>query len=64
MGYRSLMEPNNIAVPNDQVFSEQETTREAYGLDNPDRFIYEEPKPPELIEQYANTWSQAKTEAN
>ena len=64
MGYRSLMEPNNIAVPNDQVFSEQDVTRESYGLDNPDRFIYEEPKPPELIKQYANTWSQAKTEAN
>lgn len=64
MGYRSLMEPNNIAVPNDRVFEEQNLDRSILGLDNPDQFIYEEPKPPELVEAYSETWSEAKTQAD
>lgn len=63
MGYRSLMEPNNIAVPNERVFEEQDVDRTVLGLDAPDQFIYEEPKPPELIETYSRTWSEAKTES-
>lgn len=61
MGYRSLMEPNNIAVPNERVFEEQDIDRAVLGLDDPDQFIYEEPKPPELVETYGRTWSEAKT---
>ena len=61
MGYRSLMEPNNIAVPNERVFEEQGIDRSVLGLDDPDQFIYEEPKPPELVETYSRTWSEAKT---
>jgi len=64
MGYKSLMQPSNIAVPNDQVFSEQDVEKAAYGLDDPDQFIYEEPKPQPLIEQYTETWNRAKTEAD
>jgi spermidine/putrescine transport system substrate-binding protein len=58
------MEPSNIAVPNEQVFSEQDVEKAAYGLDDPDQFIYEEPKPQPLIEQYTETWNRAKTEAD
>ena len=64
MGYESLMEPSNIAVPNDQVFAEQDVERAAYGLDDPDQFVYEEPKPQPLIEQYTETWNRAKAEAD
>jgi spermidine/putrescine transport system substrate-binding protein len=64
MGYKSLMAPSNIAVPNDQVFTEQDVERADYGLDDPDQFIYEEPKPQPLIEQYTETWNRAKTEAD
>ncbi|MES3516719.1 MAG: extracellular solute-binding protein [Natronomonas sp.] len=64
MGYRSLMEPNNIAVPNERVFEEQDLDRSILGLDDPEQFIYEEPKPPELVEAYSETWSEAKTQAD
>lgn len=64
MGYESLMAPNNIAVPNNQVFEENDVERAAFGLDNPDQFIYEEPKPQSLIEQYTETWNTAKLEAD
>ena len=63
MGYRSLMEPNNIAVPNERVFEEQDIDRSRLGLDDPDQFIYEEPKPPELIQAYSRVWSEAKTQS-
>ena len=64
MGYRSLMEPNSIAVPNERVFEEHNVGRETFGLDDPDQFIYEDPKPQSLIEQYTQTWNEAKTEAD
>ena len=64
MGYESLMAPSNIAVPSDRVFDEQNVDRSTFGLDNPDQFIYEDPKPRELIEAYSRTWSEAKTEAD
>ena len=63
MGYESLMKPNNIAVPNERVFDEEDVTKAAFGLDTPDQFIYEEPKPTALIEEYSKTWSAAKQEA-
>jgi len=64
MGHDSLMVPNNIAVPNERVFEENDVDRAAYGLDDPDQFIYEEPKPQSLIQQYTETWNTAKTEAD
>ena len=64
MGYDSLMTPNNIAVPNEQVFEEHDVDRASYGLDDPDQFIYEEPKPQSLVQQYTETWNTAKTEAD
>ena len=64
MGHDSLMVPNNIAVPNERVFEENDVDRAAYGLDDPDQFIYEDPKPRELVEAYSRTWSEAKTEAD
>ena len=64
MGYQSLMEPNGIAVPSTRVFEERDIDMSAYGLDNPDQFIYEEPKPQSLVEQYTETWNRAKTEAD
>ena len=64
MGYRSLMEPNNIAVPNERVFEEQDIDRSVLGLDDPEQFVYEEPKPPELVETYSRTWSEAKTRSD
>jgi spermidine/putrescine transport system substrate-binding protein len=64
MGYESLMAPNNIAVPNSQVFAEQDVDRAAYGLDDPGQFIYEEPKPQSLVQRYTETWNEAKTEAD
>ena len=64
MGYDSLMAPNNIAVPNDRVFDEQPVSRAQYGLDNPNQFIYENPKPQSLIEDYSSTWNEAKLEAD
>ena len=64
MGYESLMAPSNIAVPSDRVFDEQDVDRSTFGLDDPDQFIYEDPKPRELIEAYSRTWSEAKTEAD
>jgi Spermidine/putrescine-binding periplasmic protein len=63
MGYDSLMKPNGIAVPNERVFSEQDVTKAEFGLDTPEQFIYEEPKPQSLIEEYSKTWSAAKQEA-
>ena len=64
MGYESLMKPSKIAVPSARVFEENDVDRAAYGLDDPDQFIYEEPKPQSLIERYTETWNQAKTEAD
>jgi len=64
MGYESLMKPNNIAVPNDRVFEEQNVSKANFGVDTPEQFIYEEPKPQSLIEQYSETWTAAKTEAD
>ncbi|MFD1632441.1 ABC transporter substrate-binding protein [Haloplanus ruber] len=63
MGYDSLMAPSNIAVPNTRVFEENDVDPAAFGLDDPTRFIYEEPKPQSLIEQYAQVWSEAKSAA-
>jgi spermidine/putrescine transport system substrate-binding protein len=63
IGYDSLMAPSNIAVPNARVFEENDVERAAFGLDDPDRFIYEEPKPQSLIERYAQVWSEAKSAA-
>jgi spermidine/putrescine transport system substrate-binding protein len=45
------------------VFEENDVERAAFGLDDPDRFIYEEPKPQSLIERYAQVWSEAKSAA-
>lgn len=64
MGYDSLMAPNNIAVPNSRVFEEEDVSRAAYGLDDPDQFIYEEPKPQSLVQRYTETWNTAKAEAD
>ncbi|MFB6119213.1 PotD/PotF family extracellular solute-binding protein [Halosegnis sp.] len=63
-GYRSLMAPFSIAIPNERVFEEHDVDPSTYGVDNPDQFIYEEPKPPELVEAYSETWSEAKAEAD
>jgi spermidine/putrescine transport system substrate-binding protein len=63
MGYESLMAPSNIAVPNARVFEENDIDRAAFGLDEPTRFIYEEPKPKPLIKRYAQVWSEAKSAA-
>jgi spermidine/putrescine transport system substrate-binding protein len=63
LGYESLMAPSNIAVPNERVFEENDVDLAAFGLDDPDRFIYEEPKPQSLIERYAQVWSEAKSAA-
>jgi len=63
MGYASLMAPSNIAVPNARVFEENDVERAAFGLDDPDRFVYEDPKPQSLIERYAQVWSEAKSAA-
>jgi spermidine/putrescine transport system substrate-binding protein len=63
LGYDSLMSPSNIAVPNDRVFADNDVDRAAFGLDDPDRFIYEEPKPQSLIERYVETWTEAKSAA-
>jgi len=64
MGYQSLMQPNRIAVPNSRVFEENDVPMSAYGLDDPEQFIYEEPKPKSLIRRYTETWNEAKAEAN
>lgn len=64
MGYESLMKPNDIAVPNARVFEENDVSMAAFGLDDPDQFIYEKPKPQSLIERYSQTWNEAKTEAD
>ena len=64
MGYQSLMKPSNIAVPNEQVFDEQNVDPATFGVDDPDQFIYEDPKPQSLIQTYSRTWSEAKTEAD
>ena len=63
MGYESLMAPSNIAIPNAGVFDANDVDRAAFGLDNPDRFIYEDPKPQSLIDRYAQTWTEAKNAA-
>ncbi len=64
MGYRSLMAPSNIAIPNDRVFREHDVDRAAFGLDSPEQFIYEDPKAPELIRRYTETWTEAKASAS
>ena len=63
MGYRSLMAPSNIAIPNERVFREHEVDRATFGLDRPEQFIYEDPKPPALIRRYTETWTEAKAGA-
>lgn len=63
VGYESLMAPSNIAVPNERVFEENDVELAAFGLDDPSRFIYEEPKPQSLIKRYAQVWSEAKSAA-
>ena len=63
VGYESLMAPSNIAVPNERVFEDNDVDPAAFGLDDPSRFIYEEPKPQSLIERYAQVWSEAKSAA-
>ena len=64
MGYRSLMEPSNIAIPSERVFEENDVDPATVGVDNPDQFVYEDPKPQSLIEAYAEVWNEAKTEAD
>jgi spermidine/putrescine transport system substrate-binding protein len=64
MGWPSMMKPLGTAVPNQQVFDENGVPKAKYGLDDPSRFIYEQPKPPELIEAYSRTWSEAKSQAS
>jgi spermidine/putrescine transport system substrate-binding protein len=63
MGYESLMEPSHIAVPNRQTFEENGVPLSEYGLDDPDRFVYEDPKPQSLVERYTRTWTEAKNRA-
>ncbi|WP_299332415.1 ABC transporter substrate-binding protein [Haloplanus sp.] len=63
VGYDSLMAPSNIAVPNGRVFNENDIDRAAFGLDDPTRFIYEEPKPQSLIKRYQQVWTEAKSAA-
>ena len=64
MGWSSLMKPLGTAVPNRQVFAEHDVDRSKYGLDDPSQFIYEQPKPPALIEAYSRVWSEAKSRAS
>jgi spermidine/putrescine transport system substrate-binding protein len=63
MGYDSLMAPFSIAIPNDRVFEDNDVDRTTYGLDDPDQFIYEDPKPQELVRRYTEVWNEAKNEA-
>jgi spermidine/putrescine transport system substrate-binding protein len=63
MGYASLMQPSGIAVPSREVFESNDVPLSEYGLDDPDRFIYEEPKPQSLVEAYTETWTEAKNRA-
>ncbi|WP_142860350.1 ABC transporter substrate-binding protein [Salinigranum halophilum] len=63
MGYEALMEPSHIAVPNEQTFEDNDIPLAEYGLDDPNRFIYEDPKPQSLVEQYTKTWNEAKNRA-
>jgi len=60
IGWTSLMNEFGIAIPNDQVFNEHDVKLSDYGLDKPDRFIYEGPKPPEVIEAMSKVWVNAK----
>ena len=64
MGYRSLMAPSNIAIPNERVFREHDVDRAEFGLDRPEQFIYEDPKSPALIQRYTETWTEAKAGAS
>ncbi len=63
VGYQSLVEPSHIAVPHESVFEQEGADRAEYGLDKPERFIYEDPKPRSLVEQYTETWNEAKQAA-
>jgi spermidine/putrescine transport system substrate-binding protein len=63
MGYESLMKPSHIAVPNARAFEENDVPLAEYGLDDPDRFVYEDPKPQPLVERYTETWTEAKNRA-
>jgi spermidine/putrescine transport system substrate-binding protein len=63
MGYESLMQPSGIAVPSREVFESNDVPLSEYGLDEPDRFIYEEPKPQSLVEAYTEAWTEAKNRA-
>ena len=61
MGYESLMAPSNIAVPNAAVFDQNGVDKAAFGLDDPDQFLYEDPKPQSLIQRYTEVWNEAKS---
>jgi spermidine/putrescine transport system substrate-binding protein len=63
MGYDSLMAPFSIAIPNDRVFDVNDVDRTSYGLDDPDQFLYEDPKPQDLVRRYTETWTEAKNAA-
>jgi spermidine/putrescine transport system substrate-binding protein len=63
VGYQSLVEPSHIAVPHEAIFEREGVDRAEYGLNEPGRFIYEEPKPQSLVEQYTETWNEAKQAA-
>lgn len=63
LGYDGLMEPNRIALPNERVFEERGIDRAQYGLDDPDQFIYGEPKPQEVVDRVTRLWSEAKSQA-
>lgn len=63
IGYQSLVDPSHIAVPHESVFERDGVSRAEYGLDQPERFIYEDPKSPSLVEQYTETWNEAKQAA-
>ncbi|ERG88863.1 MAG: spermidine/putrescine-binding periplasmic protein [halophilic archaeon J07HX5] len=64
IGYQSLVEPSHIAVPHESVFERDGVDRAEYGLNQPERFIYEDPKPQSLVEDYTETWNEAKQAAD
>lgn len=63
IGYQSLVEPSHIAVPHESVFERENVNRGEYGLNQPERFIYEDPKSQSLVERYIETWNEAKQAA-
>jgi spermidine/putrescine transport system substrate-binding protein len=64
LGYDGLMAPNQIALPNERVFEERDVSKERFGLDDPDQFVYGEPKPQELISRITELWTEAKSEVS